>query len=226
MYEYFCSRSINDCACAPFVRVADRIVNGETAKENSVPYHVAVVRKNGAMCGGTILNKKYILTAAHCIANFNTPVSPNKIRIFVGLTNKCKHHLWERGLSVEKVISNPAYDSAKITSDIALLKLRDSLKFTQKIKPACLPTDLKNMYVNKKAVVTGWGLNHLKFIPCKLQVTRLKVMGNMCYGSNSRICAHAPTQKSVCFGDSGGPMTVNDNGNHVIVGVTSGNLNI
>lgn len=198
-------------------------MNGETAKENAVPYHIAVTRQDGAMCGGTILNKRYILTAAHCVAHYQSPSPPNKIRIFVGLTNKCKHHLWEKGLAVEKVVLNPAYDSSQVTSDIALLKLKAPLEFTQKIKPACLPTDYMDMYANKKAVVTGWGLDHFNSIPCKLQVSRLKIKGNMCYGSNLRICAHASTKKSVCFGDSGGPLTVNENGKHVVVGVTSGN---
>jgi secreted trypsin-like serine protease len=43
-------------------------------------------------CGGTILNSKYILTAAHCIYDDKTyrDISPWQIKVFVGEQNTCK----------------------------------------------------------------------------------------------------------------------------------------
>lgn len=42
-----------------------RIINGEDAKEVEFPSMVSI--QMGAFCGGTLLNKYTVLTAAHCV---------------------------------------------------------------------------------------------------------------------------------------------------------------
>ena len=46
-----------------------KIVGGGEATPNSIPHQVALVLNgtNDILCGGTILNKKFVLTAAHCV---------------------------------------------------------------------------------------------------------------------------------------------------------------
>ncbi|CAG8121971.1 unnamed protein product [Penicillium olsonii] len=46
----------------------DAIVGGSIAKEGQFPYQVSV-RTSSFICGGTIVDKDHILTAAHCVAN-------------------------------------------------------------------------------------------------------------------------------------------------------------
>lgn len=43
-----------------------RIVGGQDANITDYPYQVSVLFNGLHGCGGSILNQKYILTAAHC----------------------------------------------------------------------------------------------------------------------------------------------------------------
>ena len=148
---------INDCGCAPVKTVTlvvpetNRIVGGIYVNENQHPYHarIHVIRVGYFGCNGSILNKRYILTASHCLtSNYkqlsheNNKISPNLVNVKV---------FWEHWLKVEKIIYH------KIR-DIALLKLKENLKFTPKILPACLPTNSRNMYDDWTGVVTGINL--------------------------------------------------------------------
>lgn len=47
--------------------IKDRIIGGENARPGQFPYQVSLQCGNRHICGGSILNEKYILTAAHCV---------------------------------------------------------------------------------------------------------------------------------------------------------------
>ena len=44
-------------------------------------------------------------------------------------------------IAVEKFIERADYNKPYLMNDIAILKLSADIKFTDKVKPACLPTD-------------------------------------------------------------------------------------
>merc|ERR1719350_1096399 len=127
-------RAINTCNCAP-VSSSDRIVGGkEVNPKYKLPYQVLVspCASNGGclMCGGTILNKRYVVTAAHCLYNGNTEMTLKggaKFRVMVGEHDHCKHN--EAGgknfVMASVVHKHPKYDinSAAADFDIAILKL-------------------------------------------------------------------------------------------------------
>ena len=50
-------------------------MGGGEAIPNSIPYQVALVLRgtNNVKCGGTILNKKFVLTASHCFDLVHLP---------------------------------------------------------------------------------------------------------------------------------------------------------
>ena len=48
-----------------------KVINGDPARPGEVPWQVVLEDKNcGILCGGSILNVKFVLTAAHCIDSF------------------------------------------------------------------------------------------------------------------------------------------------------------
>ena len=59
-----------------------RIVNGEEAKIESFPWQIALREKRGSrgvFCGGVILNKNWIMTAAHCVFDLDRNCLKTKI---------------------------------------------------------------------------------------------------------------------------------------------------
>ena len=60
-----------------------RIVGGKNATNGSTPYQVLIfVTSNGqtALCGGTLISRRTVLTAAHCL----TTSTPSAYKIYLG----------------------------------------------------------------------------------------------------------------------------------------------
>merc|ERR1712037_617933 len=121
-------RAINTCNCAP-VSSSDRIVGGkEVNPKYKLPYQVLVspCNKQGGcfMCGGTILNKRYVVTAAHCLYDGQTQMTLKggaKFRVMVGEHDHCKAQGSFVLASVVHKHPNFDIDSASVDNDIAIL---------------------------------------------------------------------------------------------------------
>lgn len=52
------------------------------------PWHAAIYHVDKAQrtyrCGGTLINSKTILTAAHCVLHYNEPLDASKILVYLG----------------------------------------------------------------------------------------------------------------------------------------------
>uniref|UniRef100_A0ABD2X1W0 Peptidase S1 domain-containing protein n=1 Tax=Trichogramma kaykai TaxID=54128 RepID=A0ABD2X1W0_9HYME len=159
-------------------------MNGTKALEGQFPYHVGLQWTNdeSTFCGGSIINKRYILTAAHCI--YDEPdedssswfpdfsifysdetneglVAPKDIQILAGV-NKLDD---ENGIvyKVEKIIKHEHYDNDKFLSelaDIALIRVTRDIVFNDKIQPVRLASSKNQgdiLPVGSPVMITGWG---------------------------------------------------------------------
>merc|ERR1740131_614375 len=231
-------RAINTCGCAP-VSSSNRIVGGkEVNPKGKLPYQVLFRPCNSegrcGVCGGTIVNKRFVITAAHCYNSMFT-----KMEVIVGEHNECDG-VNEGGklIKVKKITLHPDYNSRTIDNDIAVLELAEDLTFTKKIKPACLPSSETKDYSGSASTVSGWG-GTIGYGPndqqpqqprqCTLKETIVKLLKGsdpMCSkylktsSSKNKLCAFAK-DTDACQGDSGGPLTVPENGKYTLVGVVS-----
>merc|ERR1711872_667359 len=236
-------RAINTCGCAP-VSSSNRIVGGkEVNTKGKLPYQVyfnpCKCNSDGmcrcGMCGGTIVNKKFVITAAHCYNSMFTD-----LRVIVGEHNLCDG-VNEGGkvIKVKKITLHPDYNSRTVDNDIAVLELAEDLTFTDKIKPACLPSSETKDYSGSASTISGWGgtigYGRNEQQPqqpkqCTLKETIVKLIASsdpMCSklpglatSSKIKLCAFAK-DTDTCQGDSGGPLTVPENGKYTLVGVVS-----
>uniref|UniRef100_A0A8C0H7L5 coagulation factor Xa n=1 Tax=Chelonoidis abingdonii TaxID=106734 RepID=A0A8C0H7L5_CHEAB len=178
-------------------------------------------------CGGTILSQFYILTAAHCINQSKI------IKVVVGEVDRDKEENTEMMYSVEKVLVHGRFVSATYDYDIALIKLKEPIKFSIYVIPACLPdADFANeILMNQKSgTVSGFGRlyehgrvsNKLKVLQvpyidrnsCK-QTTNFAITDNMfCAGYDN-------VTKDACQGDSGGPHVTKYKDTYFVTGIVS-----
>ena len=112
-------------------------------------------------CGGSIISKTVVMTAAHCVKKQNGNVAKH-VRISVGHSNLNSDEIVD--IVVEAIKIHPQY-TGKITlweNDIALLKLSKELQFKKSIQPIDLPnqdyTDAILLDTSKtKLIAAGWG---------------------------------------------------------------------
>jgi len=211
-----------------------RIVGGEEAADGEFPWQVSL-RSIGALgathfCGGSIIDKDWILTAAHCCAN-QVPATMHVVAGGIKLNNFENE---EENRNLDHIISHPDYSSATISNDACLLKLKESLEFTEFVQPIALPAAGQDTPAGTDCIVTGWGTlsEGALGLPNVLHKVTVPVVSdedcNAAYqgagGSvaDSMICAGLEEGgKDSCQGDSGGPFFCGEKGSEELIGIVS-----
>ncbi|KAL1227040.1 Transmembrane protease serine [Trichinella pseudospiralis] len=218
----------------------NKIAGGWNAAPHSLPYQVKLYiekRKGPTGCGGVIIQLKEgngtdaILTAAHCVYEemLRRPVAVDKIDVVSG-AHDIENHFEDsqRKIPVKNFVIHPDYNSKNLVADIALLKLKEKIPYTDKTRPACLPDKDDEPITKEMCYASGWGAHFsggdagtvLKMAVLPIQPTE---KCNLPGGVESRFCAGGSFGgHGACQGDSGGPLTCERNGRLVLFGLTSG----
>jgi secreted trypsin-like serine protease len=216
----------------PYASVSPRIVGGTTVPNGKYPFMATLLDKRRAgdafdelLCGGTLIDKDSVLTAAHCLVNSK----PDKLQVLVGRTVLNQHRGQLRSVSGRFI--HPRYNGNGY--DAAVLKLRRPVKG---IKPIKLATARQNNLEIPGHILTtaGWGVVKQRPGPFDIRPFRMHEV-SVPVVSDSRTkrayqsqglkylpglqVAAGKKEKGACFGDSGGPLF--DSGSRTQVGITS-----
>ncbi|KAK7168007.1 hypothetical protein R3I94_002152 [Phoxinus phoxinus] len=223
---------IKGCDCQPMAcgraPLNTKIVGGVNASAGAWPWQVSLHQDGSHFCGGSLINNRWVLSAAHCFPG-NTAAN---ITVYLGRQSQEQSNPNEVSRSVSQLIVHPGYgNGTSYNNDMALLQLSSPVNFTDYIGPVCLAAD-GSIFNSDTMWVTGWGTIYSGVSlpsPQILQEVDVPLVGNSkcnCLYSgtitDNMMCAGLPEGgKDSCQGDSGGPMVIKQGPRWIQAGVVS-----
>ncbi len=220
-----------------------RIAFGLPAERGSFPsvtYVLNSLPNNPAgSCGGTVIDERWVLTAAHCVAQpggRSGPASNVNLRVLRGPQIANTGATAE--LRVAEIIVHPAYrfDVVGSAHDVALLRLTEPTELPRQLL-ASVASRRALETPNDLAIVVGFGRTETgqlsrallrADVPLVAEAACRQAWANVPTPPGSigspTVCAGwaRPQTGDSCGGDSGGPLMVPDRlGNRVQVGIVS-----
>ncbi|XP_054735289.1 trypsin beta-like [Anastrepha obliqua] len=184
-----------------------RIVGGQLTTIDQVPYLLNLRRNGEFICGGSLITKRCVLTAAHCVKG----VPSSSLTVHAGASR-----LSEPGVArqVEQHFVSSFYSTATLDMDVAILKLTDTLSGPSIATIGlCSTTPGNNEFVK----ISGWGItDEYNNEPSdQVRTTLVSVVAKSdCMQAylgkalltSTMFCATIPGERDSCSGDSGGPV--------------------
>ncbi|MEY4616831.1 MAG: hypothetical protein RJB66_1791 [Pseudomonadota bacterium] len=205
---------------APLGESPNAIVGGEIPAPHDLvrKYTVAVVDVDTmGLCSGTIVSKRTVVTAAHCIT------SKYGALVLFGPNIHKPNHI----ISPSKVIILPGYDErrkdprrfTKDLGDVAVIQLKEDIPTSHRVaKIAPKNMILKN---GDRLLLAGYGAtgDDSKSENGTLRKVNVNVLVSQ-WGAGEFVLNQRDGTGS-CFGDSGGPAFYYKNAEYFLIGITS-----
>jgi len=218
---------------------SNRIIGpGDTTyfRKNSFPWLVKIYASQKEdthfsvhHCGGTLLNSRTVLSAAHCTfsdKNKTKPIPPQMMTLYLGEHDTHSKEFGEKKVKAARIVVHPNFKGIAKDNDFAIIYMDEEIKESNIIRYACLSRP-NNRYLNTTVTVAGWGATRPGGgIENRARKVDLVTISNRDCNANfwngltdNMICASGKS-KGTCKGDSGGPLMVKGREN-LVIGVSS-----
>jgi len=209
------------------VNSGTKIVGGVVATAHEFPWQVSLMYNGQHMCGGTLIDKQWVVSAAHCFENTHRELW----HVALGLHDA--HHIARSNyLKVNHIYVHGSFNSHNNNgNDIALMQLEKPVDISgADVRTACLP-QAHESFDGDVCTVTGWGSQyedgpvqqflHKVNVPIITNSQCSYYVGSGLI-SSTNICAGVQQGgKDACQGDSGGPLVCKVGGHWKLAGVVS-----
>jgi trypsin len=209
-----------------------RIIGGSETVEDRHSYAVNIQGSNGLVCGGSLIARDVVLTAAHCMnAEMYAVLGRHDLKDDDGEV-----------IAAREVIPHPGYSDDTFPNDFMLVFLADAYT-ADNVNVVKLNSDPSLPTVGQSLTVMGWGNTVVSPVPALSEDLRsvdvIAISNEECEGSEGydelgeywtyagtittdMLCTEADGKNS-CQGDSGGPLIIkgDDGSADVQVGVVS-----
>ncbi|XP_060594516.1 plasma kallikrein-like [Ruditapes philippinarum] len=217
----------NQCGLStPQTAHTNKIVGGSVAKPGEFPWQVSLRLHDTHICGGILVDRHWVLTAAHC---FRQNHFPKMWTVVVGENDRAFIEGQEKIMKVDTLFVHSGFDANNYVDDIAMMKLEGDVDINGYIRPACLPQK-NDSFQMQTCVITGWGAaftgghgTHALYkanIPVLAQPVCTFLLDRTI--PDTMICAGLK-QGGIdsCQGDSGGPLVCEHGGIYKVAGIVS-----
>lgn len=222
-------------ACGDKPRAVGLISDGTETSSAQWPWHVSLWKRGSSdmnyICGGSILNKKWIISAAHCMFSGGQPINENTLIIRIGSEKKLSAAY--KQFTVQTLIIHENYDVETFENDVAMIKLKEILVFSGNFKAICY-SQLGEIPEAAVGTAVGYGstdkmrdhsdilrqveipiVDKEECLDSDMEFYRKYLFpGNFCAGEIGVL-------KGVCSGDSGGGFYVRVRNSWFLQGITS-----
>lgn len=189
---------------------------------------------------GSLINRRYVLTAAHCIKSQFVVITGVRFGDYDVITDKdCTNHTRfgeecsdpVEEFGIEELIPHPQYNVRTSANDIGLIRLSRNVEYSEYIRAICLPaTNTFDLEDGANLAVSGWGVTSFggENSRIKKKVSAKVIPIEQClrlYNNSRKIVSldHFCVVEAipVCQGDSGGPLMLSVKNQWEQVGIVS-----